>query len=109
MWDVVARIDRWFATPAAWIGGLVYPLVVHLVGGRRTAALAAFVGAPSEPPASRLGRAISKGFGLQSREGDGATVASANAVQKVIQTLFLGGFVCVVVTALVSVGLHHVI
>ncbi len=108
MWDVIARVDRWFTTPAAWLGGLVYPFVVHFVGGRRTTALAAFVGAPGELPASRLGRAIGKGFGLQSREEDGAVIASAGAVQQVVQTLFIGGFVCAVATALVSVGIHHV-
>ena len=108
MWHVVTRIDRWIAIPAAWIGGLVYPLVVHLVGGRRTTALAAFVGSSGEPPASRLGHAISRGFGLQTRDGDGAVIASGEAVQKVVQTLFLGGFVCAIVTAVVGVGLHHV-
>lgn len=109
MWQALERVDGWVSTPAAWIGGLVFPLAVTLVGGRRTAALGAFLGNGRDLPAHRLGRTVSRGLQLRAREDDGAIVAGAPDVQKVVQMLFIGGFLCALLVSVVSVLLHHVI
>ncbi|MCO4771953.1 MAG: hypothetical protein KDA24_18120 [Deltaproteobacteria bacterium] len=107
MWDALDRVDRWIALPAAWVGALIYPLVVNLVGGRHNSAMAGFLGSPEEPPARRLGRAITKGLNLLPRAEDDRLVATGSHVQKVVQVLFLGGFLCALVMSLASIGLHQ--
>ena len=109
MWQALERINGWVTTPAAWVGGLVFPLAVTLVGGRRTAALGAFLGDGRESPSDRLGRAVSRGLQLRTREDDGALIAGANEVQKVVQMLFIGGFLCAVTVSTLSVFLHHLL
>jgi len=105
----IARLDQLISLPAAWVGGLVFPLVVSLVGGRRTAAAGAFFGAANLPPRERLANAICRGFELVTPEGSDGPIASGGDVQNVVQVLFVGGFVCALLLSGVSVLLHHVI
>jgi hypothetical protein len=109
LWDAVARVDRWISTPAAWLGALVFAPTVTLVGGRRTAALAGFLGAPNQPPGHRLASGVAHGLGLRTREEDHLLVATGADVQKAVQLLFLGGFLCALLASAVSVFLHRVI
>jgi len=106
-WEAIERIDRWVSLPAAWVGALVYPGLLPVVGGRRTPAIAGFIRAPQLAPKERLATALERGFALDTREDDGAVVATASHVQRAVQGLFVGGFACVSVVAALSALLHH--
>lgn len=109
MWDGAARVDRWLSWPAAWLAGIVVPIVIGLVGGRRTTALATFVTRKSLPPTDRLASALAKGFGFGEAAGgyeDGPECSPAD-VQRVIQVLFLAGMAgAVVASGLAVLGFH---
>ncbi len=106
-WETLDRIDGWVSLPAAWLGALIYPAVLTTVGGRRTPAFAGFASSPRLTPKERLAKALERGFALPEREDDGAVIASSSHVQRAVQGLFVGGFVCVTAMAAMSAVLHH--
>lgn len=93
MWDAASRVDRWFSWPAAWMAAVVVPIVIGVVGGRRTTAFATFVTRKTLPPPERLAASLARGFGLGEDAGgyEDGPASSPGDVQKVIQVLFLAG------------------
>ena len=57
IWAAVARVDSYVTLPAAWLGGLVVPVVIGVVGGRRSTAFAGFVTNKGLAPGERLASA----------------------------------------------------
>ena len=111
MWDAAARVDRWISWPAAWLAGLVVPVVIGVVGGRRTTALSTFVIRGTLPPAERVATAVAKGFGFGPSAGgyEDGPESTPGDVQKVIQVLFLAGMAGAAVASLVAVLGFHVL
>ena len=101
MWNAARRVDRWVSLPAAWLAAIVVPVVIGVVGGRRTTAVATFVTRSALQPADRLASALARGFALGEDAGgyEDGPESRPGDVQRVIQVLFLAGMAGAVLSA----------